>query len=669
MTDAATETVTGSEESAASAPLAEAAARLPAGRVLSEFCAANLWPGVGDTTAARIADAGITGPSDVTAERLAKIDGVAEKRAEKLAAAFAGVMPAYEVAEMFVPARVPARFAAPAVRELGAGAADRLRADPWLFLSVPAVRPDQADYFARQVLGPAADPADPRRGAALVCHLLARAARDGHTAQPAAAIVSGLAQFNVGDARAAVTAALDAGTVRLDESGERPLLTLSRYADAEETVASGIARLVAESEPLSDEEAVAAASEGLDDTQRHAVLAAAAYGVSVLTGGPGTGKSRTVAAIVELTRSQGLDVALAAPTGRAAKRLEELTGASASTLHRLLGAQGMTGEFSRGPDWPVEAELIVVDEASMLDAELCAALLDACAEGSHLLLVGDPAQLPSIGAGRVLADIIASKTVPVTELTTLYRQRDGGDIAKLATAVRGGDLIAVDSPEREVVIVPARAAAEAAHRVVQLVTDSIPRALNIAPDDIQVVTPVHKGPAGTRELNRALKEKLNPGAGEHGGFDVGDRVVATANHVDEGFANGEVGFVTGTDNEGGLLVTFTAGQVQVRRKFLGDLLHGWALTVHRAQGSEWAAVVGVFPGEAAGMLSRPLVYTALTRARHHLSVVHAAGQALARAVRTVGERPRQTRLVPLLEENVTDPAEAEADAGPDAAEI
>jgi len=662
MTDTATDTSPSS--TSPSSPVEAAAAGLPPGKVLAEFCAANLWPGVGPGTAQRIADAKILQPADVTAERLAEIDGIADKKAAKLADAFANAMPAYEVVELFVPARVPARFAAAAVRELGAGAAERLRRDPWLFLSVAGAKPEQADYFARQVLGDAADPGDPRRGKALVGHLLARAARDGHTAQPVSAIVSGVAQFRFPDGQAAVEAALDGDVARLDEeSADTPLLTLARYAEAEETIAEGIARLVAESEPLSDQDAVDAASEGLDATQAQAVLAAAAYGVSVLTGGPGTGKSRTVAAIVELTGSQGLDVALAAPTGRAAKRLEELTGAPASTLHRLLGAQGTTGEFSRGPDWPVEAELIVVDEASMLDAELCAALLDACAEGSHLLLVGDPAQLPSIGAGRVLADIIASGMVPVTELTTLYRQRDGGDIAKLATAVRGGDLVAIDSPEKEVVVVPAREAAEAAHRVVQLVTDSIPRALNIKPDDIQVVTPVHRGPAGTRELNRALKEKLNPGKGETGGFDVGDRVVATVNHVDEGFANGEVGEVTGSDGEGGLTVRFTAGEVQVRRKFLGDLLHGWALTVHRAQGSEWDAVIGVFPAEAGNMLSRPLIYTALTRARHHLSVVHAAGPALARAVRTVGEKPRLTRLIHLLKENVPDPNAEEPEDG------
>ncbi|MBL7516457.1 ATP-dependent DNA helicase, partial [Frankia nepalensis] len=387
----------------------------------------------------------------------------------------------------------------------------------------------------------------------------------------------------------------------------------------------------------------------LDETQLAAARIALEVGVSVLTGGPGTGKSRTVAAVVRLAQAAGAQVALAAPTGRAAKRLEELCEAPASTLHRLLGAQGRGGGFARGEHNPVDADLVVVDEASMVDAELAAALVEACADGTHLLFVGDPAQLPSIGPGQLLADLLESGVVPVTELRQLYRQSAGGAIARLATAVRGGELPPpAGGPDREVVVVAARSAGEAAHRVVQLVTDSIPRVLGIVPADVQVVTPVHAGPAGTVALNTALKAALNPGPGKVGGFDVGDRVVATANHLDVGFANGEIGVVTGLADRGGLLVTFPGGTLEVPTGVLGDLRHGWAVTVHRAQGSEWPAVVTVFPPEAGRMLNRPLVYTAITRARGHLSVVCVNGPALREAVRAAGGRRRVTLLAPLL---------------------
>ncbi|HEY2281904.1 MAG TPA: AAA family ATPase [Streptosporangiaceae bacterium] len=712
-------------------------------RLFGEFCGAGLWPGVGRVMAEKLQAAGITSPDDVTAGRLELVEGIGPKRAVRLAAAFTRAQPAYETAGLLTSCRVPAKYAGSAVALLGPLAAETLREDPWKLLTLPQIRPDQADWFARQVLDTGATPQDPRRGRALVVHLLNKASRDGHTAAPAEAVLAALGRFGVGDPGGAVVAAIDDGSVLPFETdhSELPLeahgandaeeaevseeaegavepvegdgqdscevielgtlLALTQYAIAEDAVAEGLQRLAATAEPLpgtGDPLATVTDAE-LDDRQHAAVAAVAEHGVSVLTGGPGTGKSRTVAAVVALASQRGLRVALAAPTGRAAKRLEERAGAPATTLHRLLGAQGQgmarpgtdaqgdnlfsdgpgastpggagfpgsevsggregTWVFARGEDWPLDAELVVVDESSMLDVELAAALIEACADGTRLLLVGDPAQLPSIGPGRILADIIDSGAIPVTELTTLYRQKDGGTIAKLATAVRGGELPAVDSPEHEVVVVTARGSAEAAHRVTQLMTDSIPRALGIAAEDIQIVTPVHKGPAGTIELNRALKAKLNPGPGAHRGFDPGDRVVAVANHADNGFANGEVGTVVTAEGDG-LTVSFSGLPVTVPFRLLADLRHGWAITVHRAQGSEWPAVVAVFPAEATGMLSRPLVYTALTRAQHHLSVVHGAGSALARAVRTIGEHPRETRLAALLTEamaDLADPAE------------
>ena len=595
-------------------------------------------------------DAGIEGPADVTAERLLTLPKVGAQRAGRLLSAFLAAASVYELVELLVPAELDARIAGRVADALGPPAARLVRDDPWTLLSVPGVQPADADRVARAAL-PAVRRDDPRRARALVGYVLARESRDGHTVSPAGAVRDALAEFGVGDPAAAVEAALEAATViRFDED-----LALARYAQAEDAIAESIARLVATAQPIT---ADTRRLTDLDETQRAAAEHALRSGVSVLTGGPGTGKSHTVAAMVSLAAQARKSVALAAPTGRAAKRLEELTGSPASTIHRLLGAQGrkrgdeleFAGGFARDAETPLDEDVVVVDETSMLDVELAEALLDACADGTHVVFVGDAAQLPSIGPGRVLGELIDSGVVAVTELTTLYRQDEGGTIARLATSVRGGDLPPVADPTREVVVVPARGSAEAAHRVVQLVTDSVPRALGIPADQVQVVTPVHRGAAGTQALNVALKARLNPGDGR-ARFDPGDRVVATANHLEAepfGYANGEVGVVAEVDPDGTVTVEFASGPAEVKGKALGDLLHGWAITVHRAQGSEFPAVVVVLPPEAGGILSRPLVYTALTRAQRHLSVVHAAGPALARAVRHVGARPRRTRLRQLL---------------------
>jgi exodeoxyribonuclease V alpha subunit len=555
-----------------------------------------------------------------------------------------------------VPAGLDARVAGRIVDLLGPPASRLVRDDPWQLLSVYGVTPADADRVARAALpGIARD--DPRRARALVGWVLAGQAREGHTIAPRDVVAGALAEFGAGDPPAAIAAALESGAVLEAEDDQ---IGLARYAEAEDGVAQGIARLLATAEPFAVPKRKTAS---LDDAQQAAVAAALRGGVTVLTGGPGTGKSRTVATLVSLAEAAGHTVALAAPTGRAAKRLEELCDTPASTLHRLLGAQArqsddgvrFDGGFARNEESPLEQDVVVVDEASMLDVELADALLCACSDGTHLVFVGDAAQLPSIGPGRVLGDIIDSGAVPVTELTTLYRQAEGGTIARLATAVRGGELPAVDDPSREVVIVPARGSADAAHRVVQLVTDSIPRALGIPVAQVQVVTPVHRGPAGTQELNRALKAVLNPGTGRRR-FDPGDRIVATANHMEAepfGYANGEVGVVDEVEADGTVIAGFASGPAEIKGKALADVLHGWAITVHRAQGSEFPAVVVVLPPEAGGLMSRPLVYTALTRAQRHLSIVHAAGPAVTRAVRQVGALPRRTRLIALLREYVS----------------
>jgi exodeoxyribonuclease V alpha subunit len=603
----------------------------------------------------------------VTVEALASLPKVGKLRAGRLLSAFIAAQPALEIVALLLSAGLQSRLAGRALDTFGPGALRLLRDDPWRLLQLPGVEVADADALARVAI-PGVQQSDPRRSRALVGYSLAGAAREGHTLCTVEQVTIDLELYRVSDPAQAIADACVGESVEAIESVVASMLALTRYCEAEREIAASLHRLIDTATVIGRVRSPKRSRandidpDGLDPVQRHAVNNALQHGVSVLTGGPGTGKSRTVATVVREAERVGKSVALAAPTGRAAKRLAELCDAEAMTIHRLLGVQprASTSEdgarttvdfsagFARGADWPLDQDLVVVDEASMLDVELAAALLRACADGTHLLIVGDAAQLPSIGPGQVLADIIASEAVPVVELNTLYRQDAGGAIARLATAVRGGELPEVDAPDREVVIVPARGSADCAHRVVQLMTDSIPRALGIDVGQIQVVTPVHRGPAGTIELNAALKARLNPVSGpkSFGRFDAGDRVVATANHLEampNGFANGEVGIVSAVADKV-VTIDFGSGPCEVSGKMLADISHGWAITVHRAQGSEFRAVIVVLPPEAGRMLSRPLVYTALTRAQRHLSVVHGSGPLLARSVRDVGGKPRRTAL-------------------------
>ncbi|WP_134323320.1 AAA family ATPase [Cumulibacter soli] len=610
------------------------------------FCDAGLWPGLGITTAAALPKAGIVRADLVTEEALLRIPKVKSQRANRLLSAWLGAQPVYDVVRLLVPAGISARVASAIIEEVGDDCVRLIEHDPWRIVGVRGIDVAAADIVARNVLG-SLDRQDPRRGRAVVIEALRADAIEGHTETEVHDVLDAVRAAGIADVTGAVERAIsdDLAVRRTDD-----LLALKEYADSEDSIAADVARLQAGAKKWGNKNSLRDAVEGLDQKQADAVALVMREGVSVLTGGPGTGKSRTVRSIVQLALVHEKEVALAAPTGRAAKRLGELAGSEGMTVHRLLGAQGRDGGFTHDWEDPISADIVVIDESSMLDVVLAAALLDAIADGAHLLIVGDVAQLPSIGPGRVLADLIDARTIPITELTTLYRHTEGGQIALLAAQVREGELPPVDDPTREVVVVGARGSAEAAHRTTQLVTDSIPRVFGLATEEIQVVTPVHRGPAGTRELNLALKKRLNPGPGAVSGFDLGDRVVATANHLDAspfGYANGEVGTVVGLGDKT-LTVEFSSGTAEISGKALGDLLHGWAITVHRAQGSEWPAVVAVIPPESGRLLVRALVYTAFTRAQRHLSIVHGSGPALAYAVRQKAARVRRTSLVPRL---------------------
>ncbi|WP_312874506.1 ATP-dependent RecD-like DNA helicase [Actinomadura litoris] len=569
------------------------------------------------------------------------------------------------LAELFAEAGAPAPLAGRAAARLGPGAAAALRADPWRLLRVPGVAPAQADHFARRLLGEGARPDDPRRGRALVLHLLIEAAREGHTVTPAADVAAALQRIGVPDPRAAVEAALDeAEVLALTEEPEfdedsveeadppEPEETLgpARWALAEEAAAEGLRRLTLTAAPLLDDAAVRELRSGLPEDRSLALTAALRTGVSILRGAPGA-LERAALEIASAAAGRGVRAAVVAPTDRAAADLArdlpggEGGGPPVTSLHRLLepraDASAAPGAvvYGRGEQNPFDLDLVLVTAAAGLDVELCAVLAEACADGTHLVLCAREGDAPPAGPGRPLEDLEASEAVPVV---TLDAPPPGDPLGALTAAVRGGELVAVDAPGREVVVVPAADPGEAVHRAVQLVTDSIPRALGIPLEDVQVVTPAAGGETGATALNAALKARLNPGPGKFAGMDPGDRVVVAAPLPQA--AVGETGVVLGGGAHG-LDVEFPGGMATLSPAEAARLRHGWAVPVALGRGTPRPAVVAVMSGEG---LSRPVVATAFGLARRHLSVVQAAGPALARAVRDVAAPARRTRLARLM---------------------
>ncbi|MER6776792.1 MULTISPECIES: ATP-dependent RecD-like DNA helicase [unclassified Streptomyces] len=393
--------------------------------------------------------------------------------------------------------------------------------------------------------------------------------------------------------------------------------------------------------------------------QRDAVMLALTRRVAVLTGGPGCGKSFTVRSIVELARAKKAKVVLAAPTGRAAKRLAELTGAEASTVHRLLELKP-GGDAAYDRERPLEADLVVVDEASMLDLLLANKLVKAVAPGAHLLLVGDVDQLPSVGAGEVLRDLLAEGgPVPAVRLTRIFRQAQQSGVVTNAHRINTGVPPITDGLP-DFFLFPEEDTEEAGRLAVDVAARRIPARFGLDPRrDIQVLAPMHRGPAGAGNLNGLLQQAITPARPDlpekrFGGrvFRVGDKVTQIRNNYEKGangVFNGTVGVVTALDVDEQRLTVRTEEDEEVGYEFteLDELAHAYAVTIHRSQGSEYPAVVIPVTTGAWMMLQRNLLYTAVTRAKK-LVVLVGSRKALGQAVRTVSAGRRFTAVAPRL---------------------
>jgi exodeoxyribonuclease V alpha subunit len=382
--------------------------------------------------------------------------------------------------------------------------------------------------------------------------------------------------------------------------------------------------------------------DGLDLSaeQQAAVQMALRGTVSILTGGPGTGKTTCLKALITALEAEGRSVALASPTGRAAKRLSEASGRHARTIHRLLEFSPVEG-FKHNEKNPLAVDFLVVDEASMLDLLLMNNLLKALRPGTHLLLVGDVDQLPSVGAGDVLRDLIASGLLPVTRLTTIFRQAAGSQIIRNAHRINQGQMPEFSKEDGDFFLFPAEDAAQAADWIIDLVTERIPAKFGVDPvSDVQVLTPMYRGPAGVMMLNERLQTRLNPPVASKAErklygtvFRAGDKVMQVQNNYDKDVYNGDIGFIRRIDViEQALRVDFDSRPVDYDWSEADQLMLAYVISVHKAQGSEFPAVVMPVVTQHYTMLQRNLLYTAITRARK-LCVLAGNRRALGIAVR------------------------------------
>jgi exodeoxyribonuclease V alpha subunit len=548
-------------------------------------------------------------------------------------------------------------------RHYGQAAIEIIKSNPYkLADDIRGIGFKTADALARK-LGMAMNA--PARVRAGIRFVLAELTGEGHVACPETLLVEQASQLLEVD-EALVSEAIEFERnenriVREPIDGD-PWIYLTALHRAEVGIAQSVQRLVAaSSHPLPSidiEKAIEWVERKLNlplaPRQRDAVREACRAKFLVITGGPGVGKTTIVRSILEIFLAKRKQCLLAAPTGRAAKRLAESTGQSAKTIHRLLEFDPSSGDFLRGPNRPLEADLVIIDEASMIDIVLGHQLLRAIPDSAAVLLVGDVDQLPSVGPGTVLADLIASQTVPVARLTEIFRQARESRIITAAHAIHSGEEPETAPPgdkTSDFYLIEAETPDAIRDMVVRMVAERIPARFGVDPKrDVQVLAPMHRGELGTQSLNEALQNVLNPKGDtpevERFGtvFRLGDRVIQTENSYKREVFNGDLGVVQAINRvEQQLTVAFEGREVEYDFGDLDELQLAYALSIHKSQGSEYPCVVIPLHTQHFVMLQRNLIYTAVTRGRR-LVVLVGPRKALAMAVRRQDQQLRYTAL-------------------------
>jgi len=626
---------------------------------LQRYLGSGLLRGVGPACAQRLIASFGARVLDVIERRpheMTRVHGIGMAKAQSIAEAWAEHRALRDIAAFLRSFQIGGFLLTRIYRAYGNAAVEIISANPYrLALDIPGFEFATADQVAMQ-LGLALT-AKVRLQAGLTSVLL-ETVRDGHSGLPAGELLqraSRLLEVPEVELQPELEEQCRTGQLVADDlDGLRCVFLKSLYG-AELFIAQRLKDLAKGPHPwrrLNSREVLAEAEASVgvaySPSQRQALVAACHAKVLVVTGGPGVGKTTLIKGMTQLSGAHDLKVALCAPTGRAAKRLSESTGFPARTIHRLLEAS--EGGFRRNAKAPLECDLLVVDEASMLDVRLMAALVRALPDEAALLLVGDVDQLPSIGPGQVLADIIASGAVPVVHLKEVFRQERESRIIAAAHAINRGLPPELEpKPDSDFYFIEADDPADAVTKVAILVRERIPRRFDLDPiRDIQVLCPMNRGRLGTHALNGELQRIFNPPGPEsihRAGwiFGPGDKVMQVKNDYERGVYNGEVGIVREVSRGNGeLTAAFDDRLVVYSFKELDELVLAYAVTIHKAQGSEYPAVVIPVALHQASMLRRKLLYTGVTRGSR-LVVLVGSRAALAQAVATQ-EEPRRSRL-------------------------